>query len=217
MSVNRPRGRFRSLIAGTAVLAALVVVAVVVFGKLFGMPFSTTTRDHSAPPVLLELRDLADFHASQAQFEVTIDEEHDVAWMPSFLAGERVQYVAIGTVDGVIDFSTLDDDAVQFSTDGTAVRVLLPAAFAADPVIDLDVSHVMNRDRGLLNRIGGMFSDNPTSEAGLIKAANAKLADAATHTDLLKRAQDNTSAMLTAMIKGMGIEQVEIRFELTPT
>ena len=36
---------------------------------------SATDTTRSAPPVLLELRNLSDFHASQAQFEVTIDQE----------------------------------------------------------------------------------------------------------------------------------------------
>jgi hypothetical protein len=204
----------RSFVVTTAAVAALVLAGIVVFGKLVGMPFGTTTRDHSAPPVLLELRNLADFHASQARFEVTIDQEKDVRWLPSFLAGERVQYIAVGTVDGVIDFSTLADGAVKISADNSAVSVVLPPAYAADPVLDQDISHVMNRDRGLLNRVGGMFSDNPTSEHGLVVAANDKIAAAAAQTDLIQRAQDNTASMLTAMLHGMGFDQVDVSFQV---
>ena len=47
----------------------------------------------------------------------------------------------------------------------------------------------MNRDRGLLNRIGGVFSDNPTSEHDLELAAGAKIAAAADATDLRERAR----------------------------
>ena len=46
-------------------------------------------------------------------------------------------------------------------------------------MLDHEQSHVMNRDRGLLNRLGGIFNDNPTSEASLYKAAMDKMADAA--------------------------------------
>ena len=71
----------------------------------------------------------------------------------------------------------------------------------------------MNRDRGLLNRIGGVFSDNPTSEAPLYDAASAKMAAAAIETDLMQRAENNTKSMLYALLRGLGFQRVDIRFE----
>ena len=47
------------------------------------------------------------------------------------------------------------------------MRVTLGPIRLSDPSIDVEVSHVMNRDRGLLDRVGGVFSDSPTSEADL--------------------------------------------------
>lgn len=210
---SRSRG---SLLRTALVMIGLLVVAGVLAGRLWRMPFSTETKDHSAPPVMLDLRNLNEYHAAQAQFEVTIDQEKDVKWLPSFIAGERVQFIAVGNIDGIVDFSTLADDAVQMSADGTAVTIVLPRAYAAEPVIDLELSHVMNRDRGVLNRVGGMFTDNPTSEHELLQDASAKLADAATHTDLLSRAEDNTKSMLYTMLRNLGFERVDVRFEGEP-
>jgi hypothetical protein len=102
-----------------------------------------------------------------------------VKYVPSALAGERVQFVGIGTVDAVVDFSTLGTGAVQIGDDGKSVVVTLPSPSVQDPVLDHEQSHVMNRDRGLLNRIGGLFDDNPTSEASLYKAAMHKMSDSA--------------------------------------
>jgi hypothetical protein len=82
-----------------------------------------------------------------------------------------------------------------------------------DPVLDHKQSHVMNRDRGLLNRLGGIFNDNPTSEASLYDAAMTKMADAAAQTDLLQRAQEHTTFVLTGMLKGMGFEKIDIVFQ----
>ncbi len=94
---------FKKFVGAFALVAALVAAAVVGF-QLLHSPFTTVTKDHSPPPVLTELRDLSDFHAAQAQFEVTLDLEKDVKWVPSAIAGERVQFVGVGTVDAVVDF-----------------------------------------------------------------------------------------------------------------
>lgn len=209
---SRGGGRVRSFFVGLAAIIGVVAVTLAIVGQFFTLPFTTTTRDHSAPPVLLELRNLADFHASQAQFEVTVDKEDDVAWMPSFIAGERVQYIAVGTVDAVVDFSTLGDSAVQFGDDNNSVIITLPTPYLMAPVLDTEVSHVMNRDRGLVNRVAGLFTDNPTGEHGLVQMAEDKIATAAESTDLLTRAETNTRSMLVAMLRSLGIEQVEVRF-----
>ena len=64
-------------------------------------------------------------------------------------------------------------------------------------------------DRGLLNRIGGLFSDNPTSEHALQAAAVEKVAAAAEASGLRSRAEQNTRAMLTAMLGALGFDEVE--------
>ena len=70
----------------------------------------------------------------------------------------------------------------------------------------------MNRDRGLINRVVGMFNDNPTSEASLYDAATQKMADSARQTDLIQRAQEHTTFVLTGMLKSMGFEKIDIVF-----
>src|SRR6476469_6100198 len=150
---------FKKFLGGVALVAGIAVAGVVGF-QLLDSPFTTTTRDHSPPPVLTELRDLSDFHAAQAQFEVTLDLEKDVKYVPSAIAGERVQFIVIGTVDAVVDFSSIGAGAVQISDDNKSVVVTLPSAYAMTPVLDHQQSHVMNRDRGLINRVAGIFNDN---------------------------------------------------------
>lgn len=207
------RRRFPSFVTGLLLIVCLAAAAVFVVTRLLASPFTTTTVDHSPPPVLVNLRDLSEYHAAQAQFEVTIDQEHDVAWLPSALAGDRVQFVGIGTVDGVVDFRNLTGGAVVVSQDGSSVVVTLPAPSLAAPVLDHEQSHVMNRDRGLFNRIGGVFSDNPTSEDGLYDAAIAKMAAAAEATDLLQRTEDNTKLMLYTLFRSLGYQHVDVRFQ----
>jgi hypothetical protein len=214
------RNNSRSGFLGTIVGAGLVVAVLLVVAGMVTInlnPFKTESKDHSPPPILTELREMSDLHAAQAEFEVVIDDEKDVKYMPSVLAGERVQFVAVGTVDAVVDLSTLTADAIVFDPEENSVVVTLPSPTIADPVIDHELSHVMNRDRGLFNRLGGLFSDNPTSEAALYDAASQKMADAAAESGLVAMAQDHVEDVLETTITRLGVEDVEVRFESAPT
>jgi Protein of unknown function (DUF4230) len=214
------RNNSRSGFLGTIVGAGLVVAVLLVVAGMVTInlnPFKTESKDHSPPPILTELREMSDLHAAQAEFEVVIDDEKDVRYMPAVLAGERVQFVAVGTVDAVVDLSTLTADAIVFDPEENSVVVTLPSPTIADPVIDHELSHVMNRDRGLFNRLGGLFSDNPTSEAALYDAASQKMADAAAESGLVAMAQDHVEDVLETTITRLGVEDVEVRFESAPT
>ncbi len=206
------RRRTRSVYAAGAVTAGLLVAAAVMAVQLLGNPFATKTVDRSLPPLLVELRDLADYHAAQGQFEVTVDREDDVALLPSVIAGERVQYAALGSVDAVVDFSGLTEAGISMAADGGAVSITLPQPVLGEPVLDLQNSHVMNRDRGVLNRIGGLFSDSPTSEHALQAAAVEKIAAAAEASGLRDRARESTRTMLTAMLGALGFDDVTVTF-----
>ena len=80
-------------------------------------------------------------------------------------------------------------------------------------MIDFDQGGVMNRDRGVLNRLGGVFVDNPTSEEALIAEAEDKMVAAAASSDLLERAEENTTTMLTDLATALGVEEVRVVFE----
>jgi hypothetical protein len=209
---KQTRRRVRSTYMAGGVVAGLVLGAVVLAVQLFDNPFRTESVDRSMPPVLVQLHDLADFHAAQGQFEVTVDHEDDVMLLPAFIAGERVQYAALGSVDAVVNFAALDDSAVTVSDDRRTVSVRLPEPVLAAPALDLERSHVMNRDRGLFNRVGGLFSDNPTSEASLEKVATEKIAAAAAASNVRDLARENTRKMLTTLLGSLGFDRVEVAF-----
>ena len=205
---KQTRRRVRSTYVAGAVAAGLVAVAVLLVLQMVGNPFRTVSVDRTMPPVLVQLRDLSEYHAAQGQFEVTVDREDDVSLLPSFVAGERVQYAALGSVDATVDFALLTPDAISMSDDRHNVSVRLPEPVLAPPVLDLEHSHVMNRDRGILNRIGGLFSDSPTSEAVLERAAVSKIAAAAEASNVRDRARENTRAMLVALLTSLGFDQI---------
>ena len=205
----------RLLVFGAGAMLVAILGIFLVGPKLFdlGSPFSTEEVDRTPPVVLTEISDLAEFTAAEAQFEVLLDKEDDVRWVPDFIAGERVQYIAVGSVDATVDFSELTDESIVFDeTTGKAV-VFLPSPTLGQPVIDFDSSGVLNRDRGVLDRIGGAFVDSPTGEESLIVAAGDKMLEAVPATDLLERAEANTEEMLETLLGGVGVETVEVIFE----
>ena len=69
------------MLGGILVVGLLFVAGMVSF-KL--NPFKTESKDHSPPPILTELREMADLHAAQAEFEVVIDNEEDVRYIPRY-------------------------------------------------------------------------------------------------------------------------------------
>ena len=210
------RGR-TALLATAAVLGGLVVVgadrALDALPAL-ASPFEEQVVDRSRPALLQSLADLDELHAAQGTFSVVVDLERDVRNVPALLAGERTTYLAVGSVDGLVDLGALDGQAVQ--TDGTTATIVLPAPRLDEPRIDLEQSRVLARDRGLVDRVAGALSDEPTSERDVALLAEDRLTAAAAESDLLERAEASTRATLTELARSLGYDDVTVRFEDAP-
>ena len=176
-------------------------------------PFDQEVVDRSTPPLLLALDDLNEYHAATGTFQVVIDQERDTRYIPSVISGERVSFLAHGTVDAYVDFSDVGEQRVQVSPDRRSVTIALPAPRLGEATVDPDNSRVLDRDRGLLDRIGGMFEENPSSESQFYALAEQRLEGAAAESDLLVRAEENTREMLTTLARSLGFEQVTVTFE----
>ncbi len=179
----------------------------------FSNPFREETVDRSSPVVLRAIEDLARFQAATGHFEVIVDVEKDTQFVPSAIRGERVLFVAVGEVDAGVDFSNVDEDAVEVTDERRSVALSLPSATFFDVRIDPARSYVYDRDRGLIDRVASLFQDNPTSERELYLLSEQKLRAAAqSDSGLLERAERNTRQMLTGMLRALGFERVTITF-----
>ncbi len=112
--------------------------------------------------------------------------------MPSVISGERVEFLATGTADAYVDFADLDAGTVTLSADGTSATIALPAPRVGEVRIDPEESHVLDRDRGLVERIGDALGDDPVDDSELYALAEDRLAAAAAESDLRERAETNT-------------------------
>lgn len=201
--------------------AALLLVAVVLLASLVPdfpnlNPFSTETKDRSQPVVLRSLERLTEYRAATANLEVVVDVEED-GILPSFLQGDKTLLVAAGRVDASVDFRGLGSRGLQVSEDRKAVTITLPAAKLGEADVDLERSRVFDRDRGLLDRVGSVFADNPSNERELLLLAERKLRSAAAaDRGVVQAAERNTRAMLESLMRGLGFERVTVRFAPAP-
>lgn len=208
------RAPWRALAAGL-VLVALFLGA----GRMGDLlphlrnPFTTRPVDRTQPAILKALEDLGEYRAASGHFEVIVDLEKDAAYLPSVVKGERTLFVAVGSVDAGVDLSRLGPDAVDVSPDRRHVTLNLPRARLSEASIDPKRSYVYERRRGILDRLGSVFSDNPASERDLYLLAGRRLDAAARDgSGLTERAEQNTRSMLVGLLRSLGFTDVSVRF-----
>ena len=214
---RRPRRLRRRLVAAAVGAAVVVPLAGVVYDRVTGWdPLEQQVVDRSTPPLLLALDDLQEYHAATGTFQVVIDQERDTPYVPSFVSGERTSLLATGTVDAYVDFTGLAGGQVQLSADGASATITLPAPRLDEPTVDPATSRVLDRDRGLLDRVGDAVVDEPVDDTALYAAAGDQLAAAAAQSDLRTRAEQNTRDMLTGLAGSLGVPTVTVTFAPDP-
>ena len=179
-------------------------------------PLEDKVVDRSTTPLLLALDDLHEYHAATGTFQVVVDQERDTPWVPAAISGERTQLLATGTVDAYVDFTALDSGRVQLSADGTTATITLPAPELGHASVDPANSRVLDRDRGLVQRIGDAVGNDTTDDTALYETAERRLDRAAVASDLLRRAEDNTRDMLTGLARSLGVRTVTVTFAADP-
>jgi hypothetical protein len=216
----RPRLPLR-LVAGIVVLLALLLaVSRLTDLRLWPSlpnPFASREVDRSQPVLLKSIENLKVYKAASGNFQVLVDLEQSARGIPLVIKGERTLFVAAGSVDAEVDFSTIGSGAIEVSADGRSARITLPRAHLTRARIDSDRSYVFSRERGLLDRLGSVLSDNPTSERRLSQLAEDRLEAAATQSGLVERAEQNTRAMLQSMLRSLGYRDVTVTFRDPPT
>jgi hypothetical protein len=196
-------------------LAVLVVVVAVVQVRslLQGIPSTgTRTIDRSGPVLLQSMRDLARYDAASGTFQVIVDLEKDTPFLPTAVIGQRTLFVAIGTVDAYVDFSSLSGDAIHVSSDRTAVQVRLPHAALDRPNLDHQRSYVFAQESGIVDRVRAFFDQSPNDQAQLYQVAEKKIGDAASQSGLQARAEANARTMLQDLLRTLGYQQSTVTY-----
>ncbi|MGV9245630.1 DUF4230 domain-containing protein [Streptomyces sp. NPDC003710] len=201
-----------------AVIALVAVLAVLFAGlRLSVLPglrdlFGMDTHDRSGPVLLRSIQDMSRYEAASGTFQVVVDLERDSKYLPSAIRGTRTLYVGAGTVDAYVDLGRVGRQDVTVDADRTSATLRLPHAALGKPTLDPDRSYAVSKQRGLLDRIGDLFSDNPNSERAVQKLAVRHIGEAAKESELTARAETNTTAMLDGLLKSLGFKEVKVSY-----
>ncbi|MCL7378959.1 DUF4230 domain-containing protein [Streptomyces sp. 35G-GA-8] len=213
---EKPRSRTRLSRWGRPSLALVVVAALLFAGSRldllpgFGDLFGEETNDRTGPTLLESIQDLDRYEAASGNFQVVVDLEKDTKYLPDAIRGTRTLYVGAGTVSSYVDFSGLGEKSVQVNEERTAATIRLPHARLGEPALDPERSYAVSKERGLLDRLGDLFSDNPADEHAVNLLAARHIGDAAKDSELTARAEKNTTGMLEGLLRSLGFTEVKV-------
>jgi hypothetical protein len=153
------------------------------------------------PTVVHQIQQLQRLETVSYTMDKIISGEHGNAYLPKFLAGDRLLLVVHGEVVGGINLAGLQPGDVQI--EGHKVSIHLPAAEVLSTRIDNAKTRVYSRDTGLFS------SPDPNLESEVREEAERQLRQAALQDGILKIAADNARTTISGMLKGFGFLQVE--------
>lgn len=195
---------FVKLVLGLFAVLVVVVAGLVVWDSI---------SEEEEPPgrtALQSLTDLNEFHAVSGYYEtVVLLEENPDSRLPDFLTGDRLVYIGKGSVDVVVDFSELDEDAITTSQDRTTATLRLPAPTLGKPVLDLEESEIFSHEQGVITKFQGSDLEREAQKKALRQITDA----ASTENRLVEQAETNTAAMLEDLLGGLGYTDVTVSWQ----
>lgn len=211
---SRPKSRNKySWILGAflgAMVAFLLIGAVMVLSTGFGLAQlrsllrgGRTEFNVDQPTVVRQIQQLQRLETVSYTMDKIISGEHANAYLPKFLAGDRLLLVVHGEVVAGINLEALRPGDVQVS--GQKVSIHLPAAEVFSTRIDNARTKVYSRDTGLFS------SPDPDLESEVRVEAERQLQQAALQDGILKTANDNARTTISGMLQGFGFHEVDIR------
>jgi Protein of unknown function (DUF4230) len=160
-----------------------------------------TQVDVAQPTVVNRIQALQRLETVVYTMDKIVTGEHSSAYLPDFLAADRLLLLVHGEVLAGIDFSGLKSGNVK--VDGKRVRLRLPDAQVFTTRLDSARTRVYSRQTGWL------VPTDPNLETEVRQEAERQLHDAAVADGVLKTAQQNARTTLTGMLQGLGFTEVE--------
>ena len=123
------------------------------------------------------------------------------AYLPKFLAGERLLLVVYGEVTAGIDLSRIDAADIIVSGQTIRMRISAPEVFVTR--VDNERTRVYSRETGLFTRV------DPDLESDVRREAERQVRQAALDNGILRIAAANARTTMTSFLRGLGFEQPE--------
>ena len=199
----------RGILLGAAIALAVVGLAVWLwtgmgFLQLIGLfRDGTTVINVNQPTVVRQIQQLQRLETVSYTMDKIISGERNNAYLPKFLAGDRLLLVVHGDVIAGVDLGKVQPADV--SVRGRTISLRIPAAEIFTTRIDNTRTRVYSRNTGLFS------TADPNLESEVREEAERQLQQAALQDGVLKTADKNARTTLSRMLTGLGFEQVEFR------
>ena len=188
------------LLVGALVWLSTGIGLLALMGLLHG---GGTRINVGQPTVVRQIQQLQRLETVSYSMDKIISGEHSNAYLPKFLAGDRLLLLVHGEVVAGINLTGLQPSDVLI--EGQKVSIRLPAAEVFSTRIDNAKTKVYSRDTGLFS------SPDPNLESEVREEAERQLQQDALQDGILKIAADNAGSTISGMLKGFGFREVDIR------
>jgi len=187
------------VLAGLLVWLSTGIGLLHIIGVLRGQP----TVNVNQPTIVRQIQQLQRLETVNYTADKIISGGHANAYLPNFLAGDRLLLVVHGEVIAGINLADLRPGDVEVQ--GKKVLIHLPPAEVLSARIDSAKTRVYSRETGLFS------SPDPNLESEVRAEAERELQQDALQDGILKTAADNAGRAITGMLKGFGFREVDIR------
>jgi hypothetical protein len=192
------------ILAGALLLAATLRSLVPGSGWLRSTVLGrATTIDVSQPTVVQRIQQLQRLETVSYTMDKVVEGRKESKVFPDFLAGDRILLLVHGVAVAGIDFARLQPGDVVLSEHGVRVHLPDPEVFITS--LDNTKTRVYSRTTGLLVPV------DPNLESAVRAEAERQLREAALEGGILESARQNAGATVTAMLKGLGFEHIEVQ------
>ena len=155
------------------------------------------------PTVVKQIQRLQKLETVSYSMDKIIGGERDNAYLPKFLAGDRILLVVHGEVVAGVNLANIQPGDV--SVTGRSISLHLPPAEVFSTRIDNAKSRVYSRDTGLFS------SPDPNLESEVRQEAERQLQQAAVLDGILKSADQNARNTVSGMLTGLGFSKVALQ------
>ncbi|HMD77648.1 MAG TPA: DUF4230 domain-containing protein [Terracidiphilus sp.] len=163
----------------------------------------TTSIDVSSPSVVEKIHQLSRLETVVYSLDKIVEGGRQSAYLPDFLAGDKLLLVAHGEVIAGVDLGQLKPGDVTVK--GDAVQVRLPPPQILTTRIDNGRTRVYSRTTGLL------VATDPNLESEVRLTAEQQIAQAALDDGILDKARQNARTSVAALLYGLGFHTVDVQ------
>jgi hypothetical protein len=213
-------GLLRGLVAKLVLALILALAAYFGIAKAasvgpFGGSGTAILRPHTtvtATAVLIKLTGVDQLHVATGTYQVNVEITQSVGIIPCGLICNHMTLEGTGTVDEILDLSSLSSSDIVVNQPTSAVTLFLPPP-STGPAIVNPANCNITSGHGVINSLTQGLHNNPNGYRPLYAQAQSQVHDQALQDPrLLAKGEDNARTDLTRLLNSIGAKHVTVNF-----